>query len=74
MLFRSVGPPKLPVALANDISKATVDILNMNDVREKFRALSVEPIPMTPAQMATFVKDETQRWGDVIKKTGVVVD
>jgi len=72
--FAMVGPPKLPAALQNDISKATVEVLNMPDVQAKFRALSVEPIPMTPSDTAAFIKDESRRWGDVIKKTGVVVD
>ncbi len=72
--FAMAGPPKLPAALQNEISKATVEVLKMPDVQQRFRTLSVEPIPMTPAEMAAFVKDETRRWGDVIKKTGVVVD
>ena len=72
--FAMVGPPKLPAALQNEISKATVEVLKMPDVQQRLRALSVEPIPMTPAEMAAFVKDEARRWGDVIKKTGVVVD
>lgn len=72
--FAMVGPPKLPAALQNDISKATVDALNLPDVQQKLRALSVEPIPMTPAQTAAFIKDEARRWGEVIKKTGVVVE
>ncbi len=72
--FAMVGPPKLPAALQNEISKATVEVLKMPDVQQRLRALSVEPIPMTPAEMAAFVKDEARRWGDVIRKTGVVVD
>jgi tripartite-type tricarboxylate transporter receptor subunit TctC len=72
--FAMVGPPKLPAALQNEISKATVEVLKMPDVQQRLRALSVEPIPMTPAEMAAFVTDEARRWGDVIKKTGVVVD
>jgi tripartite-type tricarboxylate transporter receptor subunit TctC len=72
--FAMVGPPKLPSALQNEISKATVEVLKMPDVQAKFRTLSVEPIPMTPAEMAAFIKDETRRWGAVIKQTGVVVE
>jgi tripartite-type tricarboxylate transporter receptor subunit TctC len=72
--FAMVGPPKPPAALQNEISKATVEVLKMPDVQQRLRALSVEPIPMTPAEMAAFVKDEARRWGDVIRKTGVVVD
>ena len=69
-----VGPPKLPPALANQISQAMVEALKMPDVQAKLSTLSVEPIPMTPAETAAFIKDETRRWGDVIKQTGVVVE
>ena len=72
--FAMVGPPKLPAALQNEISKATVEVLKLSDVQAKLRALSVEPLPMTPAETAAFIKDEARRWGDVIKQTGVVVD
>ena len=72
--FAMVGPPKLPAALQNEISKAAVEALNLPDVQAKLRALSVEPLPMTPEQLAAFIKDETLRWGEVIRKTGVVVD
>ena len=46
----------------------------MPDVQARFRAASVEPTPSTPAEMAAFIKDESQRWGDVIKKNNIVVD
>ncbi len=72
--FAMVGPPKLPAALQNEISKATVDVLNMPDVQQKFRALSVEPAPMTFAATGAFIKDEAQRWGKVIRDTGVKVE
>jgi tripartite-type tricarboxylate transporter receptor subunit TctC len=72
--FAVVGPPKLPPALQNEISKAAVEALKLPDVQAKFRTLSVEPLPMTPEQTAAFIKDETRRWGDVIKQTGVAVE
>ena len=72
--FAMVGPPKMPAALRDEIAKATIEVLNLPDVQAKFRALSVEPIPMTPAQLSDFIKDEARRWGEVIKQTGVVVD
>jgi len=72
--FAMVGPPKLPAPLQNEISKATVDVLNMPDVQAKLRNLSVEPLPMTPAQLDAYIKDESRRWGAVVKQIGVVVD
>ena len=72
--FALVGPPKLPAALQQSIAKDVLDVLAMPDVQQKFRNVGVEPIGGSPAQTAAFIKDEAQRWGDLIKKIGVVVD
>jgi tripartite-type tricarboxylate transporter receptor subunit TctC len=72
--FALAAPPKTPPALASEIGKAVVEIINLPDVQARFRAASVEPTPSTPAEMAAFIKEEAQRWGDVIKKNNIVVD
>ena len=46
----------------------------MPDVQARFRAANVEPIGNSPAEMAVFIKEEAQRWSDVIKKNNIVVD
>jgi tripartite-type tricarboxylate transporter receptor subunit TctC len=72
--FAAAAPPKLPAALQNLISEALDEALKMPDVQQKFRNIGVEPVGGSPAAMAAFIKEEARRWGDVIKKTGVVVD
>jgi tripartite-type tricarboxylate transporter receptor subunit TctC len=64
----------MSAALQKQIADATIEVLKMPDVQQKFRNLSVEPGGESPVETAAFIKTETQRWGDVIKKTGVVVD
>jgi tripartite-type tricarboxylate transporter receptor subunit TctC len=72
--FALAAPPKMTPALASEIAKAAIEVLKMPDVQAKFRTASVEPIGSTPAEMAAFIKDEAQRWSDVIKKNNIVVD
>ena len=72
--FAAAGPPKLPPALQQQIADALIEALKMPDVQQKFRNLGVEPVGGTPAEMAAFIKSEARRWGEVITKTGVVVD
>jgi tripartite-type tricarboxylate transporter receptor subunit TctC len=72
--FAAAGPPKMPAALQNQIADAVNEVLKMPDVQEKFRNVGVEPVGGSPAEMAAFIKTEARRWGDVITKTGVVVD
>ena len=35
--------------------------------------LGVEPMPLTSAEFAKFIADETDKWAKVIKSTGIKV-
>ena len=72
--FAMAGPPRMKPELADLISRAANDVLKMDDVQAKFRAVGVEPIGGAPAAMAAFVKEESARWGDVIRKNNIVLD
>ncbi len=72
--FAMAGPPGMPPELAELISRATNEALKLEDVQAKFRAVGVEPIGGTPAAMAAFVKEETARWGEVIRKNNIVLE
>ena len=72
--FALAAPPKIAPALQAEIAKAVADIIRLPDVQTRFRAASVEPTPGTPAEMAAFIKGESQRWGDIIKTNNIVVD
>jgi tripartite-type tricarboxylate transporter receptor subunit TctC len=72
--FALAAPPKTSPALASDIANAAVEVIKTPDVQAKFRAASVDPIGNSPPEMAAFIKEEAQRWGDVIKKNNIVVD
>jgi tripartite-type tricarboxylate transporter receptor subunit TctC len=72
--FAMAGPPGMKPELADFLSRATNDVLKLADVQAKFRAVGVEPIGGTPAAMAAFVKEETERWGDVIRKNNIVLE
>jgi tripartite-type tricarboxylate transporter receptor subunit TctC len=70
--YGMVAPPKMRPELQDQIAKATIEVLQMPDVQQKFRALNVEPVGNTPAEMAAFVKEEGHRWGEVIRKNNIV--
>jgi tripartite-type tricarboxylate transporter receptor subunit TctC len=72
--YAMVGPPKLSPELQDQIAKATIEALKMPDVQQKFRALNVEPDGRTPAETATFIKDEVKRWGQVIRANNIVLE
>src|SRR5215475_12372648 len=72
--FALVAPPRTPPALQGEIAGAASEVLKMADVQAKFRALSVDPVAASPGETAAFIRDEARRWGDVIKRTGVLVE
>lgn len=55
-------------------SKALQAALGSTHVKARLQALGVEPLPGTPAQMASFVQSERQKWGQVITSAGVKLD
>jgi tripartite-type tricarboxylate transporter receptor subunit TctC len=72
--YAMVAPPKLGPQLQAQIAKATIEALKMPDVQQKFRALNIEPDGRTPAETAAFIKDEVQRWGQVIRANKIVLE
>ena len=67
-------PPGLPAAVTDKIKADVEKALAEPDVQEKFKSFGYEAFPTTRPQFAQFIKDETQRFGDVIKKANVSLD
>jgi tripartite-type tricarboxylate transporter receptor subunit TctC len=51
-----------------------VEVVKMPDVQEKFRKVSIEPVGNSPAEMAAFVKEDIERWREVIRKNHIAVE
>ena len=56
--------------LRDDVVRAT----SAPDVKEKLAAQGAEPSSFTPEEFAQFLKDETKRWGEVIRTSGIKVE
>ena len=72
--FGIVGPPKTPAAIAEKIAYSVREVLNSPDVQRRLAELSAEPMGLSPAETAAFMKQETERWGAVIRSAGVRLD
>ena len=53
-----------------EINKA----LQSPTLKERYAAIEAEPVGGTPEQFAAFVKKETVKWADVVKKSGAKLD
>ena len=66
-----VGTPRAVVTKLNaEVNKA----LQTSTVKERYAAIQAEPVGGTPEAFATYVKQETVKWADVVKKSGAKLD
>jgi tripartite-type tricarboxylate transporter receptor subunit TctC len=72
--FGVVGPPRTPSAIAEKVGFSISQILKLPDVQKRLAELSAEPMGLGPAETAAFMKQETERWGAVIRSAGVRID
>jgi tripartite-type tricarboxylate transporter receptor subunit TctC len=69
--FGMVAPPGTPSAIANKLSAAIAEGLKQPEGMKRLAELGVEGRGSTPAEMALFMKQESDRWGKVIRSSGV---
>jgi len=72
--FGIVGPPRTPPAIADKVAAGVAESLRNPDVLRRLGDLSADPLGMSPAETAAFMRQETERWGAVVRSAGVKVE
>ncbi|WP_225984870.1 Bug family tripartite tricarboxylate transporter substrate binding protein [Noviherbaspirillum aerium] len=67
-------PADTPAPAVAELAKALQSALASGPVRERFQSLSLEALPGTPEQMATYARSERERWGKLIRANGIKLD
>ncbi|OZI38504.1 LacI family transcriptional regulator [Bordetella genomosp. 10] len=63
-------PPEIVARLNREILKA----LQTDEVRKQLAAQGAQVLGSTPEAYQQYIRDETQRWGEVIREAGVKLD
>ncbi len=69
-----VAPAKTPAPIVAKLSDAVRSVVNTPDMQKYFLAQGVEPMPLTSAQLGTFIKGEVDKWGKAARAAGAKVD
>lgn len=72
--FAVVAPPKTPQGIAAKINADIDEALRQPDIVKRLADLSAEPLGGTTAAAAAFMRQEIERWGAVIKATGIKLE
>ncbi len=69
-----VAPAKTPAPIVAKLSDAIRSVVATPDMQSYFLAQGVEPMPLTSAQLSTFIKAEVDKWGKAAHAAGAKVD
>ena len=69
-----VAPKGTPAPIAEALSRQVAKILADPAVKAKADASGLYPATSTPAEFSAFIRKEAERWGPVVKETGMRFD
>ena len=69
-----VAPLSTPKAIITKLNAEINRALKSPVLKERFAAIDAEPVGGTTAAFAAFVKSESVKWGDVVRKSGAKLD
>jgi tripartite-type tricarboxylate transporter receptor subunit TctC len=69
-----VAPKGTPRPIIDKIHAEVVKVLTDPVVKEKSERTGNHPVTSTPEQFAAFIRNEAERWSNVIKDTGIKFD
>ena len=66
--------PDTPTEVVDKLNKEINAGLTDPAIKARIAELGSVPMPMTPADFAKFIADETEKWAKVVKFSGAKVD
>ena len=69
-----LGPAGLPRAVVTRLHGEVVKALTVPTVKERYAAQDADLVGSTPEEYAALLRNEVQRWAEVIKASGMTID
>jgi tripartite-type tricarboxylate transporter receptor subunit TctC len=68
------APPKTPAPIVAKLNAAINAVLKHPEMAEHLRRMNMTPIGGAPDEIKQFIKEETARWGDVIRAANISLE
>jgi tripartite-type tricarboxylate transporter receptor subunit TctC len=72
--YAIVAPPGTPKTITEKINADVNEALGQSEVRERLKKLSAEVYGGSAEKAAKYMREEVERWGDVIKKANIKLE
>jgi len=69
-----IAPAKTPARIVAAVHAAVVEALKSQEIREKFAAQIMEPLPTTPEEFRARIDADIARWKPVIEAAGIRIN
>jgi tripartite-type tricarboxylate transporter receptor subunit TctC len=69
-----VGPAGLPQPIVQRLNTELAKILKSDEVKESFAKQGAIASGGSPQDYANFTRDESARWGEVVRKNGIKLE
>ena len=69
--FGAVAPAGTPADVINKLNSGIKDALSAPDVRARAVSAGAEPFPTSPQEFAAMIRDETKKWGEVVRAANI---
>ena len=73
-MYGLVGPAGLPRPVITRLHGEVVKALTVQTVKDRYAAQDAELIGSTPEEYAALIRNEVQRWAEVIKASGMTIE
>jgi tripartite-type tricarboxylate transporter receptor subunit TctC len=68
------APAGTPREVVARLSAEIVKAMQSPDVRERFINIGLDPVTMTPEETAAFIKQDIQRYGQIVRSANLKID
>ena len=72
--FGIVAPPATPSAITQKLSQTVAEILKTPEMAKRFADAGATPVGNSPAEMRQWMKDDAERWAQVIRAAQIRID
>jgi tripartite-type tricarboxylate transporter receptor subunit TctC len=72
--YALMAPAGTPREVTERIHLDTAKVLQLPEVRERLAKIGAEPSGESPAELAARIKEEYERWGEVVRKANIKAD
>ena len=69
-----VGPAGLPGGVTEKVATAVNEALQTEPVGETFATLGIQPVGTSPEEFAEVIRNDVQRFGEVVREADIQVD